>query len=91
MNIAIKTSQADFINGLLESGRYKTAEEIVETAVNLLADQEADQANWKAETREKLEMGLAELDRGESFTLEQVITRLQEKIRRERQAQKDQH
>jgi antitoxin ParD1/3/4 len=90
MNIAIKTSQADFVNGLLASGRYKTADEIVEAAIHLLEAQELDQAHWKAETREKLEMGLAELDRGESFTLEQVITRLQEKIRRERQAQKDQ-
>jgi antitoxin ParD1/3/4 len=88
MNIAIKSRQAAFVEGLLTSGRYKTADEIVEVAIDLLAAQEADQANWKAETREKLEMGLAELDRGESATLEQVITRIQDKIRRERQAQK---
>ena len=79
MNIALKPEQEQFIQSQIERGRFKSAEEAVSQAFKLLEDRERYQS-WIEDTRQKVEVAVAELDRGEGVELDLVIDRLHQKF-----------
>ncbi len=79
MNIALKPEQEQFIQSQIERGRFKSADEAVDKALKLLENQEQYQS-WIEDTRQKVEVAVAELDRGEGVELDLVIDRLQQKF-----------
>jgi antitoxin ParD1/3/4 len=90
MKITLKPEQEKFIETQVASGRYPSAEEVIATALALLADSsEPKESNtsqkWVEETRPKVAAGIAQLDRGEGIDGETVIARLQEKFRKIRE------
>jgi antitoxin ParD1/3/4 len=62
MNIALKPEQEQFIQSQIERGRFKSADEAVSQAFKLLEDRERYQS-WIEDTRQKVEVAVAELDR----------------------------
>ncbi len=76
MNIALKPEQEQFIQSQIDRGRFKSADEAVSQAFKLLEDRERYQS-WIEDTRQKVEVAVAELDRGEGVELDLVIDRLQ--------------
>jgi antitoxin ParD1/3/4 len=79
MNIALKPEQEQFIQSQIERGRFKSADEAVSQAFKLLEDRERYQ-NWIEDTRQKVEVAVAELDRGEGVELDLVLDRLHQKF-----------
>jgi antitoxin ParD1/3/4 len=79
MNIALKPEQEQFIQSQIDRGRFKSAEEAVSQAFKLLEDRERYQS-WIEDTRQKVEVAVAELDRGEGVELDLVIDRLHQKF-----------
>jgi antitoxin ParD1/3/4 len=79
MNIALKPEQEQFIQSQIDRGRFKSADEAVSQAFKLLENQERYQS-WVEDTRQKVEVAVAELDRGEGVELDLVIDRLQQKF-----------
>jgi antitoxin ParD1/3/4 len=79
MNIALKPEQEQFIQSQIDRGRFKSADEAVSQAFKLLENQERYQS-WIEDTRQKVEVGVAELDRGEGVELDLVIDRLHQKF-----------
>ncbi len=79
MNIALKPEQEQFIQSQIERGRFKSADEAVSQAFKLLEDRERYQS-WIEDTRQKVEVAVAELDRGEGVELDLVLDRLQQKF-----------
>ena len=79
MNIALKPEQEQFIQSQIERGRFKSADEAVSQAFKLLEDRERYQS-WIEDTRQKVEVAVAELDRGEGVELDLVIDRLHQKF-----------
>ena len=79
MNIALKPEQEQFIQSQIDRGRFKSADEAVSQAFKLLENQEREYQSWIEDTRQKVEVAVAELDRGEGVELDLVIDRLQQR------------
>ncbi len=71
----------------VESGKYTNVDEVLATAFQLFEEQEQEYALWLKDTREKVEVGLAEVERGEVLDRIDVINQLKEKVRQKREAQ----
>jgi antitoxin ParD1/3/4 len=80
MNIALKPEQEQFIKLQIDRGRFKSADEAVFQAFKLLEEKYQNYESWIEETRQKVEIAVAELDRGEGVELDLVIDRLHQKF-----------
>ena len=87
MTISLSPEQEKFIQNQLENGKYKTAAEVIADAFKALEERNKTYEQWVQETREKVAVGLAELDRGEGIDGELVVERLREKFRKARERQ----
>ena len=78
MNISIQPEDEALIRKRLESGAFKTVEEVVHHA---LEAQDADET-WLEENRElirkKIKRGLAQLEAGKGISAEEVWAKMQE-------------
>ena len=68
MNIKLTPEQEKFIEVQVNSGKFATFEEVINRGLKLL-----EYEQWVKETREKIDAGLVELDRGEGLDGEAVI------------------
>lgn len=77
MMIALTPTQEQLLDRLIRTGRYSSA------ALQLLEERERERhyEQWLEETRQKVQVGLDELERGESLDGQVVIERLREKLR----------
>ncbi|MFB2917883.1 ribbon-helix-helix domain-containing protein [Aerosakkonema funiforme] len=87
MNITLKPEQEQFIQSQIERGIFANPEQAIEAALRLLEEQSIGYERWLEETREKVEVGLAQLERGEKFPLEVAFERLDRKIAKLREGQ----
>jgi putative addiction module CopG family antidote len=79
MTIRLKPETEALIQEDLQRGPYRTIEEFVEQAVRMLHEEEELWATEKQMINEKIERGLAQFERGEFFTEEELRTRQQER------------
>jgi antitoxin ParD1/3/4 len=63
--IPLTSEHEQMIQAHLASGRYSNAEEVLTIALQLLLKLDTEHQAWLEETRQKLAIGLAELDRQE--------------------------
>ncbi len=84
MSITLTLHQEQLLERLVSSGRYSSPSEALEVALALLEQQEDQHKQWLEETRQKIQVGIDELDRGEGIDGEVVIERLQAKLRQAR-------
>ena len=82
MNITFKSEEEQLIQEKLKSGKYATAYEVIVEALRLLEERDKQYEKWVEETREKVAVGIAQLDRGEGIDGEVVIARLREKLKK---------
>ncbi|GGA12241.1 type II toxin-antitoxin system ParD family antitoxin [Okeania sp. KiyG1] len=68
MNIKLTPEQEKFIEIQVNSGNFATFEEVIDKAFKLLEYQQ-----WMEETPEKIDSGVAELDRREGLDGEAVV------------------
>jgi len=87
MNITLKPEQAELIQQKLNSGKYNNADEVITAALELLERRDREDRTWVEETREKVDVAIEELRRGDGIDGELVVTQLQEKLRQARQGQ----
>jgi len=87
MNITLKPEQEQFIQSQIERGIFANAEQAIEVALRLLEEQSRGYEEWVEETRAKIEVGMAQLERGEKFPLEVAFERLDGKIAKLREGQ----
>ena len=79
MNVTISGDAEQIVREELDRGHYDSAQEVIREGLRLLHERSA--------LNEKIEEGLAELDRGEGIPGEQVFEALREKSRQRRTAQ----
>ncbi|MGL5065890.1 MAG: ribbon-helix-helix domain-containing protein [Microcoleus sp.] len=84
MSITLSPEQEQLILAQLATGRYSSREEVLSVALLLLQKFSDDYATWLEETRKKVEIGLAQIERGEVLDSETVIAQLEQKIDRAR-------
>jgi antitoxin ParD1/3/4 len=80
MNIALKPEQEQFIQSQIDRGRFKSADEAAFQAFKLLEEKYRDYEDWIEDTRQKVDVAIAELDRGEGVELDVAIERLHQKF-----------
>ncbi len=88
MTITLKPDQEQFVQAQLEAGRYADAEAVISQAFRLLEEYQDGYAEWLTQTREKVQIGIEQAERGEVLDGETVITNLRAKIQQARDAQK---
>ncbi|MBW4635729.1 MAG: type II toxin-antitoxin system ParD family antitoxin [Iphinoe sp. HA4291-MV1] len=87
MNIQLKPDQEQFIQTQIARGKYENASEVISKALKLLEEWEKGYQSWVEETRQKVEVAVEQLDRGEGIDGEVVVERLREKLRQARENQ----
>ncbi|MEG4011440.1 MULTISPECIES: ribbon-helix-helix domain-containing protein [unclassified Microcoleus] len=88
MSISLKPEHEQFIQSQVASGKFANREEVIDTAFRLLEKLQGEYEQWIKETREKIDIGIAELDRGEGLDGEAVVARMREKFKQARQNRK---
>ncbi|MGH1394573.1 MAG: type II toxin-antitoxin system ParD family antitoxin [Trichormus sp.] len=84
MNISLNPTQEQFVISKIESGKYANADAVIAAALELLEEQE-EYTLWLNETRQKVAVGLAEIERGDVLDTEVVINQLKEKLLQKRE------
>ncbi len=87
MNIQLKPELEKIIQAQIATGKYADAEEVISKALKLLLEWEKGYQQWVEETRQKVDVAIEQLDRGEGIDGEVVIDKLREKLRAAREAQ----
>jgi antitoxin ParD1/3/4 len=88
MSISLKPEHEQFIQSQVASGKFANREEVIDTAFRLLEKLQGEYEQWIQETREKIDIGIAELDRGEGLDGEAVVAGILEKFKQARQNRK---
>jgi antitoxin ParD1/3/4 len=86
MNISLNPTHEQFVISKIESGKYANADAVIAAALELLEEQE-EYTLWLNETRQKVAVGLAEIERGDVLDTEVVINQLKEKLLQKRECQ----
>ncbi|MCX5962211.1 MAG: type II toxin-antitoxin system ParD family antitoxin [Cyanobacteria bacterium] len=79
MTIALLPEQEQFIQSQLATGNYTNAAEVIAEALRLLAKRDRYDA-WVEEMRDKVDVAVAQLDRGEGVDGETAIAALRAKL-----------
>jgi antitoxin ParD1/3/4 len=87
MNIQIKPELEQIIAAQIATGRYTNPEDVISKALKLLLEWDKGYQNWVEETREKVDVAIEQLDRGEGIDGEVVISQLRDKLRQSREIQ----
>ncbi|MEG3941460.1 MAG: type II toxin-antitoxin system ParD family antitoxin [Microcoleus sp.] len=88
MSISLKPEHEQFIQSQVASGKFANREEVIDTAFRLLEKLQGEYEQWIKETREKIDIGIAELDRGEGLDGEAVVAGILERFKQARQNRK---
>ncbi|WP_016949014.1 type II toxin-antitoxin system ParD family antitoxin [Anabaena sp. PCC 7108] len=80
MNIQIKPELEQIIQAQIATGRYTNPEDVISKALKLLLEWDKGYQNWVEETREKVDVAIEQLDRGESIDGDVVISQLRAKL-----------
>ena len=87
MNIQIKPELEQIIQAQIATGRYTNPEDVITKALKLLLEWDKGYQNWVEETREKVDVAIEQLDRGEGIDGDIVISQLRDKLRQAREIQ----
>jgi antitoxin ParD1/3/4 len=87
MNIQIKPELEEIIAAQIATGRYTNPEDVISKALKLLLEWDKGYQNWVEETREKVDVAIEQLDRGEGIDRDVVISQLRDKLRQAREIQ----
>lgn len=85
MNITLNSEQEQFIQSQIAKGKYLNIQQVIDSALKLLEKQDQSYEQWLNETRQKVKIGLEQLERGEKVYGEIVIAQLEAKFQRMRE------
>ena len=87
MNITLKPEIEQFIQAQIATGRYANAEEVISKALKLLEKQDKEYQEWVEKTRQKVDVAIAELERGEGLDGETVVMQILDRFQKAREGQ----
>jgi antitoxin ParD1/3/4 len=85
MSITLNTEQETIVANLIATGSFRTADEVLQTALRLLETERQSYQLWVAETRELVQEGIESLDRGEGVDGETAVNDLLAKLRKSKE------
>lgn len=84
MNVKLSGDAEEFVQTEVASGRYDSAQEVVREGLRLLSERAILEERQRARLNEQIEVGLAELDRGEGIPGDEAFKALWERSRQRR-------
>ncbi len=85
MNITLSSEQEQFIQSQIARGKYTNIQQVIDSALKLLEKQDRNYEQWLDETRQKVKVGLEQLESGDKVDGEVVIAQLEAKFKRMRE------
>lgn len=85
MDIILKPEQEQLIKAKLNSGKYKTIDEVITEALHLLDKRDKYYQKWVEDTQKKVAVGLEQLNKGEGIEVQTVIDKLKHKVHQAKQ------
>ena len=79
MNFNLKPDQLQFVQQELEQGRYASPDEVIAAALHLLKQRNRSE-QWAQEVGEKIDVAVAQLERGEGKDGETSLAQLKERL-----------
>ncbi len=76
MSITFSPEQEQIIQVLLATGKFNSVDQVIQTALRLLAKETFCHEAWLEETRTKIDEGIASLERGEGIDGETFVNQL---------------
>lgn len=86
MTIQLKPEQEKFIKSQVASGKYNSPEEVMDKMFLVFERLQSEYDEWVSETRKKIDIATAEIERGEGLDGETVINELLERFKKAREA-----
>ncbi|MEH2281154.1 MAG: type II toxin-antitoxin system ParD family antitoxin [Nostoc sp.] len=86
MNIELKPEHEQFIQAQIASGKFTNADEVLDVAFQLLEKLNSEYVQWVEETRQKVDVAIAEIEQGEVLDGETVVMQILEKFQKAREA-----
>ncbi|GAB4305771.1 MAG: hypothetical protein Fur0025_47870 [Oscillatoriaceae cyanobacterium] len=80
MQVSLTLEQEQFVNKLVESGKYLSASEVVREALTILEERYMVYQARLAQLQKEIDIGIEQLDRGEQVDGETAIKELREGI-----------
>ena len=81
MTIQLKPEQEKFIEAQVASGKYNSPEEVINKMFLVFERLQSEYDEWVAETRKKVDVATAEIERGEGLDGETVINELRQRFK----------
>jgi antitoxin ParD1/3/4 len=75
-NISLPPELESFVDSRVASGRYQSASEVIRAALRLLETEEQGREAHLAELRQKIQLGVEQIQRGEVYDGEAVFDEL---------------
>ncbi|MBE9211090.1 type II toxin-antitoxin system ParD family antitoxin [Nostoc sp. LEGE 06077] len=85
MNIQLKPEHEQFIQAQIASSRFTNADEVIDIAFQLLEKLNSDYVSWIEETRQKVDIAISEIERGEGLDGETVVMEILERFQKARE------
>lgn len=79
MNVSLTSELEKLVARKVDSGLYQSASEVIREGLRLLDDQDRLRDLHLDEVRKKIQIGLAQLDRGEGIPGEQAYAQMRRK------------
>ena len=87
MTIQLKPEQEKFIEAQVASGKYNSPEEVMDKMFLVFERLQSEYDEWVKETRQKIDVAIAEIERGEGLDGETVVNELLERFKKAREAE----
>lgn len=84
MNISLNPEQEQFVESQIAKGKYANIQQVIDSALKLLEKEEESYQKWFDETRQKIVVGLKQLELGEKVDGEVVMAQFEEKFKQMR-------
>lgn len=85
MNLSLTSELEEFVQQKVSSGRYTSANEVVQAALQLLEQQDIQRQMRIEQLRQEVAIGYEQSERGEVFDGAEVVRELLEEIEQEEQ------
>lgn len=83
MNVSLTPELEQFVAELVDAGRYRSASEVVRSAIRLLQDREAERSAKLKALRRSIDAGVEELDRGDGASADEMFEEILKALRSE--------
>jgi antitoxin ParD1/3/4 len=87
MSISLTSDQEQLVQTKLQAGKYRSAEEILETALRLLDEHDRADAHWVETVRDKIDAAIATSENTPPIDGESFVNQILERFRQGQQTQ----